>query len=233
VTSQGDEGKSEAAMDVSEAVARRVSIRAFLDAPVSGEAVKDILTRAAQAPSGGNLQPWRVYALTGAPLSEFKALVAANPFGETPEYDVYPPNLWEPFRTRRYQNGEDLYATIGIPREDRPARLRQLARNGTFFGAPVGIFFCLDRKLGPPQWADLGMYMQNVMLLAAERGLDTCPQEYWARYPATVATFLGLPEDHMLFAGMALGHRDPDAPINSLKASRDPFEAWGELIGFE
>jgi nitroreductase len=219
-------------MDVSDAVARRVSIRAFLDAPVPGEIVQEILVRAAQAPSGGNLQPWRVYALTGQPLAEFKALVAANPFGETPEYDVYPPNLWEPFRTRRYQNGEDLYATIGIPREDKPARLRQLARNGAFFGAPVGIFFCLDRKLGPPQWADLGMYMQNVMLLAVERGLDTCPQEYWARYPVTVAKFLGLPDDHMLFSGMAMGYRDPDAPINTLKASRDPFELWGELIGF-
>jgi nitroreductase len=220
-------------MDVSDAVARRVSTRAFLDAAVPGEVVRDILARAAQAPSGGNLQPWRVYAIAGQPLAEFKALVAANPFGETPEYDVYPPNLWEPFRTRRYQNGEDLYATIGIPREDKPARLRQLARNGTFFGAPVGIFFCLDRKLGPPQWADLGMYMQNVMLLAIERGLDTCPQEYWARYPVTVAKFLGLPDDHMLFSGMALGYRDPGAPINTLKASRDRFEAWGEMIGFE
>jgi len=220
-------------MNVSDAVARRVSIRAFLEAPVPGEMVQDILGRAAQAPSGGNLQPWRVYALAGRPLAEFKALVAANPFGETPEYDVYPPNLWDPFRTRRYQNGEDLYATIGIPREDKPSRLRQLAHNGSFFGAPVGIFFCLDRKLGPPQWADLGMYMQNVMLLAVERGLDTCPQEYWARYPVTVAKFLGLPQDHMLFAGMAMGYRDPDAPINTLKASRDSFDVWGEMIGFE
>jgi len=220
-------------MDVSEAVARRISIRAFKPDPVPRDAVADILLRAAQAPSGGNLQPWRVYALAGEPLTEFKALVAANPLGETPEYAVYPPDLWEPFRTRRWQNGEDLYATIGIPREDKPARLRQLARNGEFFGAPVGIFFLLDRKLGPPQWADLGMYMQNVMLLAVERGLDTCPQEYWARYPQTVARFLGVPDDHMLFSGMALGYRDEAHPINTLKASRDPFEVWGELIGFD
>jgi len=220
-------------MDVSEAVARRVSIRAFRPDPVPADLVADILTRAAQAPSGGNLQPWRVYGLAGAPLSEFKALVAANPFGETPEYEVYPPNLWEPFRTRRFQNGEDLYAMIGLPREDKPARLRQLARNGEFFGAPVGLFFCLDRKLGPPQWADLGMYMQTVMLLAVERGLDTCPQEYWARYPKTVADFLGLPDDHMLFAGMALGYRDADHPINGLKARRDDFGLWAELRGFD
>jgi nitroreductase len=220
-------------VDVSEAVARRVSIRAFRPDPVPGEAVADILVRAAQAPSGGNLQPWRAYALAGEPLAELKAIVAANPFGETPEYDVYPSNLWEPFRTRRYQNGEDLYATIGIPREDKPARLRQLARNGEFFGAPVGLFFCLDRQLGPPQWADLGMFMQNVMLLAVERGLDTCPQEYWARYPRTVAGFLGLPDDHMLFSGMALGYRDTEHPINSLRAARDGFELWGELRGFD
>jgi len=220
-------------MNVSEAVEARVTIRAFLDKPVAGETLKDILVRAARAPSGGNLQPWRVYALSGQPLSDFKAIVKANPFGETPEYDVYPANLWEPFRTRRWQNGEDLYATIGIPREDKPARLRQLAKNGKFFGAPVGIFFCLDRNLGPPQWADLGMYMQNVMLLALERGLDTCPQEYWARYPGTVAKFLGMPADHMLFSGMAMGYRDPEHPINRLRASRDPFELWGELLGFE
>jgi nitroreductase len=220
-------------MDVSEAVARRISIRAFKPDPVPRAVVADILLRAAQAPSGGNLQPWRVYALSGAPLAQFKALVAANPFGEAPEYNVYPPDLWEPFRTRRWQNGEDLYATIGIPREDKPARLRQLARNGEFFGAPVGVFFCLDRKLGPPQWADLGMYMQNVMLLAVEHGLDTCPQEYWARYPQTVAKFVGLPDDHMLFSGMALGYRDEAHPINTLKASRDPFEVWGELRGFD
>lgn len=174
-------------MNVSDAIEHRISVRAFLDRPVPRDVVADILSRASRAPSGGNLQPWRVYALTGAPLAELKASVAANPFGETPEYNVYPPDLWEPLRSRRYQNGEQLYEAIGIPREDKPARLRQLAKNGELFGAPVGLFFCLDRKVGPPQWADVGMFMQNVMLLAAERGLDTCAQEYWARYPQSVA----------------------------------------------
>ncbi len=162
-------------MNVSEAVAARFSARAFRPDPVPGEVVRDILERAHQAPSGGNLQPWRVYALTGEPLEAFKAMIAAAPM-EEPEYDVYPPNLWDPFRTRRYQCGEDLYASIGISREDRPTRLRQLANNATFFGAPVGLFFCLERDLGPPQWSDVGMYMQTVMLLAQERGLATCAQ---------------------------------------------------------
>lgn len=219
-------------MKVSEAVDRRVSIRAFRPDCPPEAVVRGILEAAARAPSGGNLQPWKVYALAGAPLEDLKARAAANPMGEPPEYDVYPPNLWDPFRTRRFQNGEDLYATIGIPREDKAARLRQLARNTELFGAPVGLFFCLDRKLGPPQWSDVGMYMQTVMLLAVEHGLDTCAQEYWARYPKTVADILGLPEDHMLFSGMALGWRDESAPINTLRSARDPFEAWGELRGF-
>jgi nitroreductase len=219
-------------MDVSEAVRRRMSVRAFRPEAPSGELIREILELAHGAPSGGNLQPWRVYAVAGQPLADLKALIAATPM-ETPEYEVYPADLWEPFRTRRYQCGEDLYASIGVPREDKPARFRQLARNLEFFGAPVGVFFCLDRKLGPPQWSDVGMYMQNLMLLAVERGLDTCAQEFWARYPKTLAGFLALPDDHMLFSGMALGYRDEAAPINGWRTRRDPFEAWCEMRGFD
>ncbi len=220
-------------MDVTKAVAQRSSVRAFKTDVPSAAVVRGILESAARAPSGGNLQPWKVYALTGAPLAELKAQVAANPMGETPEYEVYPANLWDPFRTRRFQNGEELYASIKLGRDDKPARLRQLARNGELFGAPVGLFFCLDRKLGPPQWSDLGMYMQTVMLLAVEQGLDTCAQEYWARYPQTLAKALDLPGDLMVFSGMALGWRDPDAPINGWRSSRDEFSVWGELRGFD
>ncbi len=219
-------------MNVSEAVTERMSVRAFRSDPVPGAVVRDILETAHRAPSGGNLQPWRVYALGGEPLAELKRIVAATPM-ETPQYQVYPEALWDPFRTRRYECGEDLYASIGIGREDKAGRYRQLANNLDFFGAPVGLFFCLDRKLGSAQWSDVGMYMQSVMLLAVERGLDTCAQEFWARYANTVATFLNLPDDHMVFSGMALGYRDPDHPINGLKAARDPFEVWGELRGFD
>ncbi|MDP1643054.1 MAG: nitroreductase [Phenylobacterium sp.] len=220
-------------MNVSQAVAQRISVRAFRPDPVPGALVREILEAAARAPSGGNLQPWRVHALTGAPLEALKAKVRENPFGETPEYDVYPANLWEPLRTRRFQCGEDLYATIGIPREDKAARLAQLAKNGELFGAPVGLFFSLDRKVGPPQWSDVGMLMQTIMLLAVEQGLATCAQEYWARYPQTLAEVLNLPQDQMIFSGMALGYADAAAPINTLRTRRDPFEVWGEMLGFE
>jgi len=219
-------------MDVEEAVRKRMSVRAFRPDPVPGELVARLLETAALAPSGGNLQPWRVYALAGAPLAEFKALVSTTPM-EQPEYEVYPESLWDPFRTRRYVCGEDLYASIEVTREDRPARFRQLARNTLFFDAPVGLFFCLDRKLGPPQWADVGMYMQTFMLLAVDAGLATCAQEYWARYPQTVAKFVGLPDDHMLFSGMALGYADEAAPINNWRTRRDPPEVWRGMRGFD
>jgi len=220
-------------MNVAEAIQRRTSIRAFKSEAPSQAVVKDILEGAARAPSGGNLQPWQVYALTGEPLARLKGIVDSEPMQQEAEYAIYPPNLWDPYRARRFECGEALYAMIGIPREDKPARLRQLARNAEFFGAPVAIFVCIDRKLGPPQWADLGMYMQNVMLQAVEQGLDTCCQEYWAIRSEPVAKFLNLSPELMLFSGIALGWRDTDAPINRLRTSRAPFEAWGTMLGFE
>jgi nitroreductase len=221
-------------MNVTKAVGKRISVRAFKPDPVPGDVVREILQIAQRAPSGGNLQPWRVHAVAGEPLAELKAKAQATLAAglEKPEYEVYPADLWDPFRTRRFVCGEDLYASIGIPREDKPARLRQLARNVELFGAPVGLFFTLDRKLGYPQWADVGMFMQTVMLLAVERGLDTCAQEFWARLPKTVGDFLGLPDDQMLFSGMALGYRDESAPINNWRTRRDPFEAFAEMRGF-
>ena len=221
-------------MEVSEAVERRVSVRAFRPDPVPESLVRALLEQAGRAPSGGNLQPWRVHALAGEPLARLKAAAAARlaEGGDEPQYEVYPPNLWEPFRTRRYVCGEDLYATIGIPREDRPARLRQMDRNAELFGAPVGLFFCLDRKLGPPQWADLGMYMQTLMLLAEAKGLSTCAQEFWARLHRVAAEAIGLGEEQMLFAGMALGWRDETQPINRLRTRREPLEAFATLSGF-
>ena len=225
-------------MNVSEAVASRRSCRAFQDTPVPGATVRSILETARRAPSGGNLQPWWVYALAGEPLARLKsavrAQVMADPRGDgSHEYDIYPPGLGEPYRTRRFKAGEDLYATIGIPRDDKAARLRQLARNYEFFGAPVGLFFYVDRSLGPPQWSDVGMYMQTVMLLARERGLHTCAQEIWSLVPGTVGQFLEAPANLMLFSGMALGFADPSQPINTLRTERAALAEFATLHGFD
>ena len=224
-------------MTVAEAAVRRFSARAFKPDPVPGGVVREILETAHRAPSGGNLQPWRVYALAGEELAKFNAIMrerlVASPRGEGAEYDVYPRELGDKYKARRFTVGEDLYASLGVPREDKAGRLRQFARNFEFFGAPVGLFFCIHRGMGAPQWGDLGMYMQTVMLLAAERGLDTCAQEAWSMYHRTVATFVALPAEYMLFSGMALGHADLSDPVNGWRAGREPFEAFGELRGFE
>lgn len=219
-------------MNVSDAIARRMSVRAFTPQVPPAATVRRLLEAAARAPSGGNLQPWRVHALTGTPLAELLALVVAAPPQAEPEYQVYPPSLWEPYRLRRFQNGEQLYATLDIAREDKPARLRQMAKNAQFFGAPVGIFLSLDRRMGPPQWADLGCYLQSLMLLAVEAGLATCPQEYWAVCSEPVKAYLGLDDGQTLFAGIALGYADERAAINQMRTPRAPFAEYAQMRGF-
>jgi nitroreductase len=220
-------------MKVTDAIKSRTSCRAFLDTPVPVDTIRSILETAKQAPSGGNLQPWQVHVLTGKPLEEFLALIRLKqrdqPQGEGTEYNVYPPNLKEPYRSRRFKCGEDLYATISVPREDKQRRLAQFARNYELFGAPAVMFFVIDRQMGADQWADVGMFMQNIMLLAREQGLHTCPQESWASWHRTVAEFIGLPPELMLFCGLAIGFRDEAAPINRLRTERAPL---GEFATF-
>jgi nitroreductase len=223
-------------LSVTEAVLSRYSVRAFLDRPVERSVVEDILETAKRAPSGGNLQPWHVDVLGGEALSDLiarvgESLAAGGPRGEGTEYPVYPPNLDEPWRDRRFRVGEQLYAAIGIPREDRPARLRQFARNYALFGAPVGLFFSIPRSFGPPQWAHLGMFIGNVMLLAQERGLGTCPQEAWAGAYRTTGAVLGLAEGWMLYCGMALGYPDEAHPINGWRSDREPLETFATFRG--
>jgi nitroreductase len=197
--------------------------------------IRSILDTARQAPSGGNLQPWHVHVLGGERLREFKALIAdrlqSQPNGEGSEYNIYPPNLKEPYRSRRFKCGEDLYQTIGVPRDNRPARLAQFAKNFDFFGAPMALFFSIDRDMGQDQWADVGMFMQNVMLLIHEHGLHSCPQEAWSVWHKTVADFLSLRPEMMLFCGMAVGHRDETAAINRLKTDRAPLEEIATFVG--
>ena len=223
-------------MNVSEAVLGRRSVRAFLDTAVPRALLEEALTKASRAPSGGNLQPWQIYVVSGEPLVELKALVAKRikqtPMGEPPlEYDVYPKSLKSPYRDYRFKNGEDLYGLLDIPRENKFARLSWFSNNFKFFGAPVGLFCLVDRQMGPPQWSDLGMYLQSLMLLLREAGVDSCPQECWSIFHQTVRTFLGAPEEQMLFCGMAIGYKDQAAAVNRLQADRAPLEDFCRFVG--
>jgi len=216
-------------MNVSEAIAARRSVRGFLNRAVDPALLRDIVIKAARAASGGNLQPWHIDLVTGDSLAELKAIMVAKMMAgdtETPGYDIYPRELVAPYRDRRFAVGEAMYAEVGIAREDKAARRLWFARNFQFFGAPAALFCTVDRRMGPPQWSDLGMYLQNVMLLAVEAGLATCAQECWAIYPKTIEGFLGTPDDRMLFCGMAIGYEDTAEPANRLRTDRAPEGEW-------
>lgn len=223
-------------MHVRDAVASRYSCRAFLPTPVPEQTVREIIELAARAPSAGNTQPWRIDVIAGERLEALKALLRPRmnelPKAEGTEYAIYPPEMNATFRKRGFEVGELLYQSIGVPREDKPARYRQYARNFEFFGAPVGIFFSIDRSLGVAQYSDLGGLIQTVMLLARDYGLHSCAQQAWAFWHKTVPAFLGLPSHMMLYSGMALGYEDPNAPINQWRSPRVPLDEYASFSGF-
>ena len=225
-------------MNVHEALASRRSVRDFLPTPVGGDLIRRVLTAAARSPSGGNVQPWHIDVVAGARLDELKAIMqrrvaetAAGGAPEKTEYDIYPKELVSPYRDYRYQLGEAMYAALGIPGGDKARRLQWVARNFQFFGAPLALFCSIDRRMGPPQWSDLGMFLQSVMLLLREEGLDSCPQECWSVYPRTVSAFVGIPAQRMLFCGMAIGHANNDHPVNQFVPERAALAQFASFQG--
>ncbi len=217
-------------MDVIQAVRTRSSIREFLADPVDDDTLRSLLADASRAPSGGNLQPWRLYVVNGNSMTRLREFLVDQPPIEATEYDIYPPHLTEPYRTNRFALGEQMYALLGIGRDDREGRFAQFARNAEFFGAPAALFCFVDRQMGPPQWSDLGMFLQTLMLLAVESGLATCPQEYWSVRQGAVRSFVGAPDNEMLFCGMAVGYADPNAVINALRSERMPVDEWARFV---
>ena len=225
-------------MDVFEAVDSRISCRCFLDRPVDPALVRKLIAGAARAASGGNLQPWHVYALTGAALTALKRRVAASiadrdPRHEEAEYPIYPKTMWEPYRSRREHHGVQLYGALNIDRDDASARLAQYKRNFDFFNAPVALFIAIDRRLGPGQWADLGGYVHALMYLARGHGLDTCPQESWARMHRIVGAFVKMPPEQMLFCALAIGYGDRSHPANSFRSPRAAPQEFCRFFGFD
>jgi nitroreductase len=221
---------------VTETIKRRISTRQFLPLPLTEQIVREILDVARWAPSGGNLQPWKVIAVAGAEQAAVIELArrihAAESPDESAERPAYPPNLWEPYRTRRYKLGEDMYALLKIPRSDRTARLARFARNYEMFGAPVELFFVIDERMGHAQWAHLGMFMQSIALAALERGVSSCMQEAWGSLRSSLKSYFALDEHELIYCGMALGYADETAAVNSLRSDRAPVDEFASFRGF-
>ena len=221
---------------VDAAITSRRSIRAFLDKPVERDEIARILDVAARAPSGTNTQPWKVYVLTGAArvrLSGAILAVNADPEqarGHTEEYAYYPREWTSPYIDRRRKVGWDLYSLLGLGRDNKAGMAAQHARNYAFFDAPVGLIFTIDRIMAQGSWLDYGMFLQNIMVAARARGLDTCPQAAFTQYHRIISAELGLAASEMVVCCMALGWADPERIENSLVTEREPSHGFTRFM---
>ncbi|MBG6082226.1 nitroreductase [Rubrivivax gelatinosus] len=221
---------------VDAAITSRRSIRAFRPDPVPRETVERILEVAARAPSGTNVQPWKVTVLTGAAKARLSARIRAayddpaERARHAEEYAYYPAEWVSPYIERRRKVGWDLYGLLGIAKTDKARMHAQHGRNYAFFDAPVGLIFTIARVLGQGSWLDYGMFLQNVMVAARARGLDTCPQAAFTQFHRIVADELALPDSEMLVCGMALGYADPEAPENALVTEREPVAGFARFL---
>jgi len=217
-------------------IRERRSIRAFLPTPVPRETILEILDVAARAPSGTNTQPWQAVVVTGSKkeaLSKELVETALDPTLDSEhsqEYSYYPDKWIAPYIDRRRKVGYDLYGLLGIAKGEREQMALQFARNYSFFGAPVGLFFTIDRVMGQGSWLDYGMFLQNVMIAAKARGLDTCPQAAFCKYHRIIARHLEIPSERMLLCGMALGYEDTSKIENTLCTDRDSAESFTRFL---
>ena len=220
-------------MNVTEAVTTRRSIRAFLDKPVDLDTLTRVMDTARWAASGCNYQPWEAAILTGQPLKDLQAKILADG-PKAAEYDWAAPGTEEAYKKRLDGISAGMFGAMGIARDDGAGRMAAMMRNATSFDAPAAMFVYFPRLMKEPQWSDVGMWLATVALLLREEGLDSCWQEYMALYANTIRDFLGLDhERYMFFCGMAIGYRDPEAPVNNFERERVPLDEQVKFLGFE
>jgi nitroreductase len=219
---------------VDEAITSRRSVRAYLPDPVDDETVRDILKVASRAPSGTNMQPWKVYVTTGEKKRQLADAILNSGIraekAKWDEYRYYPDQFFEPYLSRRRAVGFSLYGHLGIGRRDVNQMRAQHDRNFTFFDAPVGMIFTIDRRLNQGSWIDYGMFLQNIMVAARGRGLHTCPQAAFAPYHRQIRPVLGIPDEEVVVCGMALGHEDTSKPENKLRTERADLEEFVTFV---
>lgn len=225
---------SDIAHTVDEALLTRRSVRAFLPDPVDDETIRDILQIASRAPSGTNMQPWKVFVATGEVKQNVADAILSSGVRpekiEWDEYRYYPDKFFEPYLSRRRAVGFALYSLLGIGRREVERMRAQHDRNFTFFDAPVGLIFTIDRRLNKGSWVDHGMFLQSIMLAARARGLHSCPQAAFAPYHKLIRPILGIPDEEIVVCGMALGYEDTSKPENSLRSERAPLEEFVTFV---
>ncbi len=223
-------------VSVSDAVDRRLSVRAFTDTHLTRDELAGWLRQAQRAPSGGNVQPWRTIVVTGdaqmAVIETAARVLAEAPGGEPTDRPIYPEGLWGVYNDRRRKVGEMMYEALEIPREDKAARRAWFSNNFRFFGAPAALFFVIDERMGHGQWAHMGMFMQTLALLAVERGWGTCMQECWGIVRPSLKAHFSLGDTEMVYCGMAVGHPDWTHPVNALRSERAGLDEVAEFRGF-
>lgn len=228
--------RSEQQAAVDDAITSRRSIRAFLPQPVAREDIEAILEVASRAPSGTNTQPWKVYVLTGAAKDALSTAIVETYFdpqqaaAHAEEYRYYPTKWISPYIDRRRKVGWDLYALLGLTREDKAGMQAQHARNYAFFDAPVGLIFTIDRVMERGSWLDYGMFLQNIMIAARGRGLDTCPQAAFTQFHRIISNKLQLPDSEQVVCGMALGYADQSKIENRLVTHREPVSGFATFL---
>ena len=220
-------------MNVTEAVTTRRSVREFLDKPVELETLRRVMDKARWAASGCNYQPWEATILTGQPLKDLQAKITITPPQQL-EYDWDAPKTEDAYKERLHGISKGMFDALGIARDDGAARMAAMGRNATSFDAPAVMFVYFPRLMKEPQWSDTGMWLQTVALLLREEGLDSCFQEFMAYYANVIREHLGLDhERYMFFCGMAIGYRDPDAPVNNFERERVPLDEHVKFLGWD
>lgn len=220
--------------DVFEALTTRRSVRGFLtDKPVPRETVEQILNLAARAPSGTNIQPWKIHVTTGGARDRLvKRLMddfqqGAPNFND--DFQYYPAEWTEPYITRRRKLGKDLYTLAGVPKGDKEAMAKQMGKNYTFFGAPVGLILTMDRAMGTGGWVDVGTFLMGILIAARGFGLHTCPQQAFSGYHKLIREELNIPESEIVVCGVALGYEDTSVPENALQTEREPVANFAQF----
>ena len=220
-------------MNIKEAIEKRFSVRAFTKEVPDIETIKAILKTAGTAPSGGNIQPWKVYVLSENAKNELSKKTLYNfdnGIQEDIEYDIYPKPLADEYKKRRYECGADMYNALAIGKDDLDSRFKQIRENYSFFGAPLGMIITIDKSFGKNGWGHVGMFLENLWLSAIDHGLGICLQESWSIYPKTVKEFTKHPDNEIVWCGVAVGYEDSSNPINQYRTKREDLDSFVKFI---